>query len=125
MQISNSPVATVLNLAAAPGPLASTTFNNLPAWTTGSPDSGTALIWEDHGNAVSFSGELTLDELKQLAGDFQHNQADQWARYLPSATTGAPPGTSPAQDTIYSSAPSESTNNDCTTPPRLTINATP
>jgi hypothetical protein len=125
MPISHSPVATIVRLALASGPLTSTTFNNRPAWTTGSPETGTALIWRDNGNAVSFSGPLTLDELKQLAGGFQHNQSDQWARYLPSATLGAPPGTSPVEDTVYGTGPGTSKSSVCTTPPRLTINETP
>jgi hypothetical protein len=116
-QITNAPVAAVVGSIPSSTPFESTTLNGLPAWTTVSPDFGTELLWEDGANAVALFGKATLAELKRLAGQLQHNQADQWARHLPTAENlGGTIGTTPVQNT---------TNTDDCGAPRLTINVSP
>lgn len=102
MQMPDSPVAVLPSWGA--GPITPTTFNGQPAWAVNLERTSpgfTSLIWEDNGTAVSLYGpDVSVDDLKTIASGLQHNKADEWARYLPTATIGGPAGTAPAGDTV-------------------------
>jgi hypothetical protein len=102
MQMPDSPLAVLPDFGA--GPITPTTFNGHAAWAVNlQRNSGpfTSLIWDDNGTAVSLHGpDVSLDDLKTIASGLQHNKADEWARYLQSATFGGPSGTAPSSDTV-------------------------
>lgn len=115
MQLPEAPIAAISGIAQGTGPLTSTTFGNHQAWTVSSAEPATtSLIWQDGTNAVLLAGEVTLDELEQIAANLQHDQGDEWARHLPTAESLSGSGdTSPLQP---------STNTETCGTPRLTIN---
>lgn len=110
MQAPDSNAASISRAAPGTGPLTSTTFNGQQAWTVGSPDSPTnSLIWQDDANAVVLAGDVSVEELKQIASSLEHNHADEWAHILPRAENlSGSVGTTPG--------PTTTSANSCGTP---------